>query len=1191
MAADPRRIKDLFVAALEQPDPAARRAFLDRECTDDAELRQRLDVLLQAHDEPASALNRPLAEIAPEVPDSGAIVDAPPARESAGIVIAGRYKLIEEIGAGGMGAVWMSQQTEPVKRLVALKVIKAGMDSKQVVARFEAERQALALMDHPNIARVLDAGTTATGRPYFVMELVKGVPITRYCDQQRLTPKQRLALFADVCQAVQHAHQKGIIHRDLKPSNVLVALYDDRPMPKVIDFGVAKATGQQLTEETVVTGFGDVIGTLEYMSPEQAELNQLDIDTRSDVYSLGVLLYELLTGTTPLKKKRLKEAALLEVLRLIREEEPPRPSTRLSESKDTLPSISAQRQTEPARLTKLVRGELDWIVMKALEKDRSRRYESASAFAADIGRYLADEPVQACPPSGWYRFRKFARRNKGRLAVAALVLFFLAVLGGAAGWAAWDRAARRTALAAEVGRDLDEARAFCRANRLREASAVLDHAQALAARGGAGEDLSGRVARVRTDVDMAARLEAIRLERASVKGEVFDFAGADGRYRDAFRDYGLDVMSLDAEAAAVRIEASGIKEQLLAALHDWLGVRSVIGPPDRRLLALLRRADADPWRDRLLDAFGRNDRHALKELARRPEAAAQPPTTVVLLGALLEGLDERPLAVEVLRSAQQRHPDDFWINHQLAWCLQALKPPQAGAAVRYYQAALALRPDNPGAHLNLGNALNLQGDLAGAAAEYRQALALQPANFKAHNALGTVLYYQGDLAGAIAEHRKALALKPEYASAHSNLGNALRAKGDLTGAIAEHRKALALQPDFPEVHTNLGAALRDQGDLTGAVAEHRKALALQPGLAVAHSNLGLALGDQGDWTGAVAEFRKALALKPQNAEAHNSLGAALLDQGDPAGAAAEYRKALALKPEYAEAHNNLGNALQAQGDLAGAVAEHRKALALKPNNAVTLYNLGLALSDQGDLAGAVAEYRKALALRPNYPEAHCNLGNTLLRRGEFQEALAELRRGDELGSKAPRWNYPSGAWVRRCQRVMELDGRLPDFLAGMATPENTDEQVRLALLCWFKRLHRAASRFFEGAFSQPGAAPYVAALRYNAACCAALAGCGQGKDADQLDEKEYARLRRQALDWLRADLEAWGSLLNKQPEKGRWVIVRTLRNWQVCPDLAGVRGEKALARLPEIERQPWRELWADVTDTLARAQGEKPPKK
>src|SRR5947207_15711629 len=329
-----------------------------------------------------------------------------------------------------MGTVWMAEQTEPVTRRVAVKLIKAGMDSRQVIARFEAERQALALMDHPNIAKVHDAGTTPDGRPFLVMELVKGVPITRYCDERRLTPRQRLELFVPVCQAVQHAHQKGVIHRDVKPSNVLVAQYDGVPVPKVIDFGIAKAAGQPLTERTLVTGFGTVVGTLEYMSPEQAELNQLDIDTRSDIYSLGVLLYELLTGSPPFSRKELEKAGMLEMLRVIREQEPSKPSTKLSTA-EGLPTLAANRGTEPTKLTKLVRGELDWIVMKALEKDRNRRYETANGFAMDVQRYLADEAVQACPPSAGYRLRKFARRNKGPVLAASLVT--LALIGGVIG--------------------------------------------------------------------------------------------------------------------------------------------------------------------------------------------------------------------------------------------------------------------------------------------------------------------------------------------------------------------------------------------------------------------------------------------------------------------------------------------------------------------------------------------------------------------------------------------------------------------------------------------------------------------------------------------------------------------------------------------------------------------------------------
>ncbi len=360
---------------------------------------------------------------------------SPPIVEGPGSHI-GPYRLLQEIGEGGMGVVYMAEQEKPVRRRVALKIIKPGMDTSQVIARFEAERQALALMDHQHIAKVLDAGATETGRPYFVMELVRGVPITEYCDRNQLTPKERLELFVPVCNAIQHAHQKGIIHRDIKPSNVLVTLYDGKPVAKVIDFGVAKATDQRLTERTMFTQFGQIVGTLEYMSPEQAEMGVLDIDSRSDIYSLGVVLYELLTGSTPLQRARLKQAAYIEILRRIRDDDTPKPSTRLSDSKESLATISAQRKTEPARLRRLVRGELDWIVMRALEKDRVRRYDTANALARDIQRYLAGDPVEASPPSATYRLRKFARKYRPWLFAAAAFAGLMLTATGVSGWQA-----------------------------------------------------------------------------------------------------------------------------------------------------------------------------------------------------------------------------------------------------------------------------------------------------------------------------------------------------------------------------------------------------------------------------------------------------------------------------------------------------------------------------------------------------------------------------------------------------------------------------------------------------------------------------------------------------------------------------------------------------------------------------------
>lgn len=415
MSNDNAKARSIFLSAVEQHAPDQWAEYLDDACREDVALRQRVEQLLRAHQGEDSFLDRG--------DDGATIITDRPIAETPGTLI-GPYKLLQQIGEGGFGVVFLAEQQRPVKRRVALKIIKPGMDTREVIARFEAERQALALMDHPNIAKVLDAGATETGRPYFVMELVQGIPITEYCDQCNLTPGERLALFVTVCQAVQHAHQKGVIHRDIKPTNILVAIQDGRPEPKIIDFGVAKAINQQLTQHTLMTAFAQIVGTPLYMSPEQAEMSALGVDTRSDIYSLGVLLYELLTGTTPFEGERLRQAAYDELRRIIREEEPPRPSARLSTlAADLVNTVAEHRRTDVRRLRQTVRGELDWIVMKCLEKDRTRRYDSAGSLARDVERYLQDEPVQACPPSIPYRLKKFVRRNK---IAAAFVLILLA---------------------------------------------------------------------------------------------------------------------------------------------------------------------------------------------------------------------------------------------------------------------------------------------------------------------------------------------------------------------------------------------------------------------------------------------------------------------------------------------------------------------------------------------------------------------------------------------------------------------------------------------------------------------------------------------------------------------------------------------------------------------------------------------
>jgi serine/threonine protein kinase len=549
--------ESLFEQACDMP-VSERAKWLDQACHDDAQ-RRRLVALLAAHDAPGSFLAQPAAslEITAASQQSSDSPERPTERPGS---IIGTYKLLEVIGQGGMGVVYAAEQKQPLQRRVALKIIKPGMDSLQIVARFEAERQALALMDHPHIARVFDGGVTPAGRPYFVMELVKGVPITQYCDQNRLSMADRLRLFIPVCQAIQHAHQKGIIHRDLKPSNVLVAEYDEQPVAKIIDFGVAKPVGATLTDKTVYTHFGQLVGTLEYMSPEQAKLNQLDVDTRSDVYALGVLLYELLTGSTPFAGARLRAAAWDEMLRMIREEEPPKPSTRLINSRDSLPSISALRHTEPARLTKLVCGELDWIVMKALEKDRARRYDSASSFAEDIRRHLAGEAVQAGPPGNWYRVRKFIRRNASLVATVLLLVGMLIVAVGGTTWGwllALDANRQATqARNAEKQRADGEAQAKQQAERDRDRAAAAEADTAVFAdflvedflsaarpeglQGGQGVDVTMRQALEQAELRLAERFRGRPLAEARARLAIAvtwrnlgEFAKAEQHLRDA----------------------------------------------------------------------------------------------------------------------------------------------------------------------------------------------------------------------------------------------------------------------------------------------------------------------------------------------------------------------------------------------------------------------------------------------------------------------------------------------------------------------------------------------------------------------------------------------------------------------------------------------------------------------------------
>ena len=807
---------------------------------------------------------------------------AGPLREAPGRRI-GPYKLLQLIGEGGFGSVFMAEQEKPVVRKVALKIIKLGMDTRQVVARFEQERQALAMMDHPNIARVLDAGATETGRPFFVMELVKGDPIVEYCDKNNLSIQDRLELFAQVCNAVQHAHTKGIIHRDIKPSNILVSTQDGKPHTKVIDFGIAKATASKLTEKTLFTEHRQLIGTPEYMSPEQAE-GSLDIDTRTDVYSLGVLLYELLTGTTPFSSKELRSAAYAEIQRIIREVEPPKPSTRLSNNTDTIASVAAQRRVKPRNLGLIVRGELDWIVMKALEKDRQRRYETANGLALDIRRYLAGEAVVAAPPSSSYRLRKFIRRNRVMVVAGSAVALSLVLGLAGTAWQAKIAADKRDeAIAASAGEK--KQRLAAEAERIKAekiAEFMSDTLQGVGPSVAKGRDIT----MLKEMMDAAAA----RIENGDLKS----VPDAELRLRDTVGRTYQELALYDAAARmfepALTLARSIIPGDSAAAAKALYNLASLLKERGHLAEAEPLARESLAMRQRLFPGENPQIMNALSSLASILKARGD-----------LSGAEQYHR--ESLEMARRLYPGD---HVDIAGCLN-----------------------------NVASVVNARGDLAGAESLYRDALAMKkrlhlgddPTVADGLNNLASVLKRRDDLASAESLYRESLEMRkriyaedhPDVADSLNNLAALLYARDDLAGAEPLMREAMEMtrrlfpgdHQDVAENINNLAMLLQVRGDLDGAEPLLRESLAmtrrLHPGdhlsVATALNNLAALLNKRGDLPGAERLFRESLEMAkrifpgdhPDAALGMTNLASVIATRGDLAAAESLLRSALAMR--------------------------------------------------------------------------------------------------------------------------------------------------------------------------------------------------------------------------------------------------------------------------------------------------------
>jgi tetratricopeptide (TPR) repeat protein len=1132
-----------------------------------------------------------------------------------------------------------------------------------------------------------------------------------------------------------------------------VTSQDGKPIVKVIDFGVAKAIGQHLTDKTVYTQFAQMVGTPLYMSPEQAGESSLDIDTRTDIYSLGVLLYELLTGTTPFDKERFKEVGYDEMRRIIREEEPPKPSTRLRKDE-------GGRMKDETKRTKRTRWdwfmpfssfiphpssfqELDWIVMKCLEKDRNRRYETASALAADVERYLRDEAVQAGPPSAWYRLRKIVRRNKGPVLAASVIGVVL--VAGIAGTATGlvralvernqkDQALRRVQeerdqkedarrqtrqglnmMTDEVLEDLlkrqvhDKHREFLRKVLAFHAEFAAANADDPDSRHSRAEGFY-RVGRIRRTLGEIPEAEAAYREALAVLRSLVAELGDRDDYRYSLvrccdglgrllSEYNLLMRGFSPpkkEIADIYREAIA-HARLLVAKSPQVEYRSDLASPEANLAAQLyysgQAKEAEPI---LRDALAIHNQLA-DEFPEVVDHRADLAGDYYLLATLLSNANRPKEANEAYRAALENmlkleplyrgRPEFREVrakDHMTIAVLHLHLRERKKAEKAFRQAVtlgkeLALEfPARPGirdelamAQNNLGKLLCDDGKLEEAEVAWRDCLELfqklvveLPAKpdlrfqlLVAHHNLGIVvdkakrrqeaeklwrdglmvgqklvkefpdrpdyrfkvaidydelakmLYESGRFGEAVETWRDALALlkqlagefpgRPEFrkdcARIHCDLGNALFRKGWLDDAIVEYRAAIRIREDYPEARNNLGSALRDKGDLDGAITEYRTALRTHekfPDAYRAHSNLGIALAMTGRPDEAIAEFREAIRLNKDYAEAHYGLGNVFYP-GRLNEAIAQFREAIRIKSDYAEAHTNLGNALALMGELDEAIAEYRKAICINKDLFEAHYSLATALTGKGQLDDAIDELRKAIAISPESAKAHCKLGQALQHRGEFRNALEELRRGHKLSYKDPPWSQLSAAWVRQCERLIELEGQLPSFLEGKTTPASPEERIELAGLCSLKHLHRAAAGFWQKAFTDKPqlAEDLQAGHRYNAACAAALAGCGQGKDADKTDDKERDRLRHQALDWLRADLQAQRLLLEKDAKNAGPTVAVLMRHWLADPDFAGVRGDKALAKLPEAERQPWQKLWSAVADMLKRAQEKAAPEK
>jgi serine/threonine protein kinase/Flp pilus assembly protein TadD len=1044
--------------------------------------------------------------------------DAMPALEETGT----RYRLSGEIARGGMGAVLRGRDVDLGRDLAVKVLLPTHQDDPDVVQRFIEEAQIGGQLQHPGVVPVYDIGRFGD-RPFFTMKLVKGQTLRALLGERADPAADRprlLGIALQVAQTLAYAHAKGVIHRDLKPANVMVGAFGE---VQVMDWGLAKvlAEGGSADEEkasrererpedgTMIrtarstglagrqgtdTEAGALLGTPAYMPPEQANGDVAHLDRRADVFGLGALLCEVLTGQPPYVGRSGEEV---------------RRKAANGDLADALARLDGGGADH----------ELIALTKKCLAAEASDRPRNAQEVADGLSAYLngVQERLQTAQRERAVALAREAeqrKRRKVQLALAAAVVALL-VGGGAFAWWRNDLAQvgreREARNAEAVAALLGQAEEALKAGDAAKAQVALEAARKRSAEGGAEKEAE-RLGRLGADLALLRDLDAVDQFRWTWSENQFpNPAVVAARTREALRWFGADPEAVPADEAVARVSASAVRERIVSALD-----RLLVLPQAAGVRALLRRVDADPYRDLVRDAVLARGAAKLAQLAGQDEALEQPAGFVAFLGEIGEIPVQRRR--QLLQAAVSRRPGDLALLMTLGETYDRNRQDEADALLRWYQAAVAAAPANYAAHINLGAVLDEKGQVDEAIACFRQAIELDPKQAGARNNLGVALDRKGQVDEAIACYRKAIALDPKYARAHINLGLALSRKGQADEAIACFRKAVAGDPKYAVAHTGLGNALRDKGQVDEAIACYHKALALDPKYVVAYCNLGIALEGKGRLDGAIACYRKAVELNPKEAKVH--------------------------------------------------------------------YSLGRALHGKGRLDEASACYQKAIALNPKDAEAHCNLGSVLSHQGRFAESLGAYKRGHELGRKQPGWRYPSAVWVRQAERLAALEASLPAYLQGERKPRDASECLALVGVCHAKKLHHAATRLYADAFA---AEPKLAddlrtGHRYKAGRHAALAAAGQGADAARLDDAAKAKLRRQALDWLKADLTAWGKLFASGPPQARPALVRALSHWQKDSALAGLRDATALARLPADERKACTQLWADVAELLKKVE-------